>query len=142
LERGKTGPLYLAHDTHWTPLGAEIAAQAVASKLGEMSLTPATRKEFRTQAVAVTRWGDILDMMQIPGLRGTFASETALCMQVLDRGLVLVEYDRCIHSLVERDVRCGREQTDILPPGTATAGIERSTHNLAAAREMLCSSAR
>jgi hypothetical protein len=52
-----------------------------------MSLAPATKKEFRTQGVAVTRWSDILDMMQIPGLRGTFAPETVLCEQVLDPAL-------------------------------------------------------
>ncbi|MGO8929693.1 MAG: alginate O-acetyltransferase AlgX-related protein [Limisphaerales bacterium] len=126
------GPLYLARDTHWTPLGAQIAAQAVAAKLDAMNLAPgnasvrvvgkasrlsggrpalgpgnagetpratgetpaplpeqwpAHRKEFRTQSVTVTRWGDILDMMQIPGLRWTFARETALCVQVLDPAL-------------------------------------------------------
>ena len=85
--RGGAGPLYLARDTHWTPLGAQIAAQAVAAKLGEMHLPPATRKEFRTQGITVTRWGDILDMMQIPGLRDAFAAETAECVQVLDPAL-------------------------------------------------------
>ena len=85
--RGGGGPLYLARDTHWTPLGAQIAAQAVAAKLGEMHLAPATRKEFRTQGITVTRWGDILDMMQIPGLRDAFAAETAECVQVLDPAL-------------------------------------------------------
>jgi hypothetical protein len=85
--RGGGGPLYLARDTHWTPLGAQIAAQAVAAKLGEMHLLSATRKEFRTQGVTVTRWGDILDMMQIPGLRAAFAGETAGCVQVLDPAL-------------------------------------------------------
>ena len=85
--RENTGPLYLARDTHWTPLGAQIAAQAVAAKLSEIHLSPATRKEFHTQRVAVRRWGDILDMMQIPGLRGAFAAETAQCVQVLDPAL-------------------------------------------------------
>jgi hypothetical protein len=82
-----TGELYLAHDTHWTPLGAQTAAQAVATKLSAMDLAPTAKKEFRTLGVTVTRWGDILDMMQIPGLRGTFAPETALCLQVLDPAL-------------------------------------------------------
>ena len=82
--RSGTDPLYLAHDTHWTPLGAQLAAQAVAAKLREMNFTPAIRKEFRTQRVMVARWGDILDMMQIPGLRRTFAAETEECLQVLD----------------------------------------------------------
>jgi hypothetical protein len=82
-----TGELYLAHDTHWTPLGAQTAAQAVGAKLRVMSFAPATKKEFRTQGVAVTRWGDMLDMMQIPGLRATFALETVQCLQVLDPAL-------------------------------------------------------
>jgi hypothetical protein len=77
----------LAHDTHWTPLGAQTAAQAVGAKLRVMSFAPATKKEFRTQGVAVTRWGDMLDMMQIPGLRATFALETVQCLQVLDPAL-------------------------------------------------------
>lgn len=81
------GPLYLSRDTHWTPLGAQIAAQTVAARLGELNLAPASNKEFRTQRVAVTRWGDILDMMQIPGLRSTFAPETVECLQVSDPAL-------------------------------------------------------
>jgi len=90
-ELGKnTGPLYLAHDTHWTPKGAQIAAQAVAAKLGALSLAPAVKQEFHTQGLMVTRWGDILDMMQVPGLRETFAPETALCVQVLAPSLGLM----------------------------------------------------
>jgi hypothetical protein len=80
-------PLYLAQDTHWTPLGAQIAAQTAAAKLGELRLAPAATREFRTQGVAVTRWGDILDMMQIPCLRGAFGAESVKCMQVLDPAL-------------------------------------------------------
>ena len=82
--RASNGPLYLARDTHWTPRGAQLAAQTVAGKLREMNLAPAASKEFRDQGVTVTRWGDILDMMQIPGLRGAFAPETVQCAQVLD----------------------------------------------------------
>ena len=85
--RPPTGPLYLARDTHWTPLGAQIAAQTVAAKLSGLNLAPPTAKEFRTQRVTVERWGDILDMMQIPGLRTAFAAETAQCVQVLDPAL-------------------------------------------------------
>ena len=85
--RGSGGPLYLARDTHWTPKGAQIAAQKVAAKLSELHIPPLTRKEFRTQSVTVTRWVDIHDMMQIPGLRSAFAAETAECAQVLDPAL-------------------------------------------------------
>jgi hypothetical protein len=80
-------PLYLAQDTHWTPLGAQIAAQTVAARLSELNLAPSTAKEFRTQPVAVTRWGDVLEMMQIPGLRSAFPAEKVGCTQVLDPAL-------------------------------------------------------
>jgi hypothetical protein len=85
--RESAGPLYLACDTHWTPRGAQIAAQATATKLGGMSLAPTNRKEFRTQHLTVKRWGD---RMQIPGLRRDFAAETAECEQVLDPALGLL----------------------------------------------------
>ena len=80
-------PLYLAQDTHWTPLGAQIAAQTVAAKLSALNLAPAASKEFRTQRVTVKRWGDILEMMQIPGVRSAFAAESVECLQVVDPAL-------------------------------------------------------
>jgi len=81
------GPLYLAQDTHWTPRGAQLAAQTVATQLRELKLTPSASKEFRTRRVAVTRWGDILDLMQIPGLRDAFPPQHVACEQVFDPAL-------------------------------------------------------
>jgi hypothetical protein len=77
-------PLYLAQDTHWTPRGAQLAAQTVANQLRDLKLAPESMIEFKTQTVSVTRWGDILDMMQIPGLRDTFPPMRVECEQVLD----------------------------------------------------------
>jgi len=77
-------PLYLARDTHWTPQGAQLAAQVVAAQLREMKGAPTPSKEFKTQPVSIARWGDILDMMQIPGTREDFPSEKVACCQVLD----------------------------------------------------------
>jgi hypothetical protein len=76
--------LYLAQDTHWTPRGAQLAAQVVAAQLRERKLAPETALEFQTRNISVTRWGDILDMMQIPRLHGDFPSERIECEQVLD----------------------------------------------------------
>ncbi len=81
---GADGPLYLACDTHWTPRGAGLAAQAVAARLRELSLVPEAARAFRTRRLPVTRRGDILDMMQIPGAHETFPAETVTCEQVLD----------------------------------------------------------
>lgn len=77
-------PLYLAYDTHWTPQGAQLAAQLVASQLLESNLAPDAVKEFQRRHVAIARWGDILDMMQIPGTREAFPSEKVACDQVVD----------------------------------------------------------
>ncbi len=83
--KGKTNPpLYLARDTHWTPQGAQLAARTVAARLGELNLAPPADKDFRARRVTVRRWGDVLDMMQIPGLRDVFPPEIAECEQVLD----------------------------------------------------------
>ena len=79
--------LNLAQDTHWTPRGAQLAAQTVATQLREMNLVPPATKEFRTRQVSVSRWGDILDMMQIPGLGDTFPPQAVVCEQVLDPAL-------------------------------------------------------
>jgi hypothetical protein len=79
--------LWLAQDTHWTPYGARLAAGAVATELRQLNLAPAPRHEFRTQDILVDRWGDILDMLQIPGLRQAFPPERVACEQVLDPNL-------------------------------------------------------
>jgi hypothetical protein len=49
-----------------------------------MQLTSTAPVQFRTQPVTVTRWGDILDMMQIPGLRDSYPPQPVACEQVLD----------------------------------------------------------
>lgn len=79
-----TSDLYLAQDTHWTPRGAQLAAQVVANQLRELKLAPEPAIEFQVRPASVTRWGDILDMMQIPGLRAAFPAERVDCQQVLD----------------------------------------------------------
>jgi hypothetical protein len=84
---GASGTLYLAQDTHWTPRGAQVAAHIVATQLRKMHFAPAAAKEFRTRPVGVTRWGDILDMMQIPGLREACPPQPVACEQVLDPAL-------------------------------------------------------
>ena len=76
--------LYLGQDTHWTPLGARLAAETVATRLRELELAPTNQFAFGTRPVPVSRWGDILEMMQIPGLRNYFASERIVCEQVTD----------------------------------------------------------
>ncbi len=77
-------PLYLARDTHWTPVGANAAAQAVAQRLNALGLAPRNSREFAVRTVQVDRMGDIIEMMQIPGVRGSFPPEQVTCEQVYD----------------------------------------------------------
>jgi hypothetical protein len=79
-----SAPLYLAHDTHWTPAGAQLAARTVAGQLRQLGVAPSSTREFTVRPQAVRRWGDVLEMMQIPGVRGTFGAEEVQCQQVVD----------------------------------------------------------
>ncbi|HOY57812.1 MAG TPA: hypothetical protein PK640_06710 [Verrucomicrobiota bacterium] len=79
--------LYLAHDTHWTPQGARLAAEAVAARLRDLGWAPPATTAFTLRKTAVDRWGDILEMMRIPGLRDMVAPQRIECEQVLDPAL-------------------------------------------------------
>jgi len=87
---GEGGNLYLARDTHWTPLGARLAARAVAAKLRSLGWAPPATAQFQVASVKVKRWGDILEMMQIPGLRDEFGAEVVACEQIRDPALGLL----------------------------------------------------
>ncbi len=82
--------LYLARDTHWTPRAARLAAEAVADHLRELGWAPLPEAAFGLGTVNVDRWGDILEMMQLPGLRAAFGPERVACEQVLDPALGLL----------------------------------------------------
>ena len=57
---------------------------------GRLGLAPPPSRQFRTQTVDVQRWGDVLEMMQIPGLRRVFPAQTVRCEQVVDPGVGLL----------------------------------------------------
>jgi hypothetical protein len=88
--RNGSPPLYLQRDTHWTPAGAALAADSAAGRMRATGLAPAPATDFQTRPVQVVRWGDILEMMQIPGLRQAFRPETVECRQVFDPTLGLL----------------------------------------------------
>lgn len=81
------GPLYLSQDTHWTPRGVELAAEVVADELRRRRWAPERSKSFRTERVLVNRWGDILEMMQIPALQEAYPLQRIECRQVIDPAL-------------------------------------------------------
>jgi hypothetical protein len=86
--------LYLTQDTHWTPVGARLAAETVAEKLRALGWAPPPTLEFRSRRVRVRRFGDVLEMVEVGGNRGNGPAEEVECTQVVvDTGGVLVSSD-------------------------------------------------
>jgi hypothetical protein len=75
---------YLARDTHWTPKGAKLAAEAVAQRLRSLAWAPQPTLELQTRKVRVKRYGDVVEMIQTWGAPAGSAAEEVVCEQVLD----------------------------------------------------------
>jgi hypothetical protein len=76
-------PLYLAQDTHWSPLGVSIAAQAAARRLRELGWARPRQEVYREQTARVNRLGDIIRMLQVPLIERSLAPESIACSQVV-----------------------------------------------------------
>jgi hypothetical protein len=89
--------LYLAQDTHWTPAGAEIAAEALAEKLRSLGWAPARTVDFTCRRVGVRRYGDIQEMIVPRSSQDHIPYEDVECRQVRDstgRSLTSSESER------------------------------------------------
>ena len=77
-------PLYLRQDTHWTPEGAELAAQAVAQRVLREGWVTAGSREYAQKAVAAGRRSDILRMARSPSIERLFPPQQVTCRQVFE----------------------------------------------------------
>ena len=66
-----SNPLYLTQDSHWSPEGIRIAAQAVAGKIGAAQESP-----FISTPVNLRRHGDLIGLMRSPALEARFPAES------------------------------------------------------------------
>jgi len=82
--------LFLVRDTHWTPTGTKVAADAVALRLRELGWAPQEARQYQTKSIAVKRFGDVLEMMQLPGIQSEFEPEAVECEQISDPALGLM----------------------------------------------------
>ena len=78
-------PLYLATDTHWTPYGARLAAEAVAQQVRQMGCGPEFAWELPVESIRVARRGDVPQMTEVPGLAESFPPQVVTCTQVTDK---------------------------------------------------------
>ncbi len=75
--------LYLQQDTHWSPDGMQLAAQAVAAKLLALGWTTRGPVEYALKPVTIERHGDVLRMARSPQITGLFPPERVECSQVV-----------------------------------------------------------
>jgi hypothetical protein len=79
-----TEALYLATDTHWTPAGAELAAESVAAWLMAQGWVQPGDVAYGAERVSVERHGDIVSMIRVPRIEASIPTETVACQQVVD----------------------------------------------------------
>lgn len=75
--------LYLAQDTHWSPVGVDLAAKAVARRLNELEWVQPGKTDYVERPTPVQRLGDILHMLQAPPVEQSVTPETAATVQVV-----------------------------------------------------------
>jgi hypothetical protein len=78
--------LYLAQDSHWSPRGARLAAEAVARRVLEGDAVGEGDHAFIERAVTVNRQGDLVQMLQVPQIERTLEPEKVVCQQVVQSG--------------------------------------------------------
>ncbi len=78
--------LYLHRDTHWSPAGVAVAANAISSHLLALPAVSALRDSSRygLRDTTIERWGDICEMSSLPRRRDIWKTETVGAFQVVD----------------------------------------------------------
>jgi len=82
--KGDISTCYLAQDSHWSPEGMNLAAQAVARRLLDLGWVERGTTKYETRLVPVQRYGDVLKMMQVPQIEWFFEPQAIDCTQVVD----------------------------------------------------------
>ena len=97
--------LYLAQDTHWTPRGAELAAELAAERMVQLGWVEAGTNAYALREARVRRRGDIVEMTQVKGLRRRYPGEVVTARQVIDPELGLLVPSRSDRPGTYRDPR-------------------------------------
>jgi len=82
----RTGPQYLATDTHWRPESMESVAELLAGVIasaGSSSLPATTDPGHRIERLEVTNTGDVARMLDLPPGHALFAPESIWLRRVL-----------------------------------------------------------
>jgi hypothetical protein len=82
LDASTSDKLYLAQDSHWSPVGVECAARTVAGRLRELGWAPIGNSAFEVQPAPVERHGDVLRMLKVPDLERRIPAERVICRRI------------------------------------------------------------
>lgn len=77
--------LYLAQDSHWSPVGMQKAAAAVAERIVAQGWMATGDTRYDTRPVSVQHAGDLVRMFQSPFLEALFPPERITCERVVRR---------------------------------------------------------
>jgi hypothetical protein len=75
---------YLAQDSHWSPEGMRLAAEAVGRRLLDLGWVEKGPVKYDTKPVTIQRHGDVLYMMRVPRVERLYGPEQINCMQVVN----------------------------------------------------------
>lgn len=78
-------PLYLAQDSHWSPAGIGIAADAIVTRLAGLGIMKSGNAIFEPHASPVARHGDMVQMLRSPVITQRLAPETVPTVQIRRR---------------------------------------------------------
>jgi hypothetical protein len=76
--------LYLAQDSHWSPVGVEFAARVIADRIEVLEWLTPNRVEFAHREITANRLGDLVRMLQVPQLEHAIPAERVTCRQIVD----------------------------------------------------------
>jgi hypothetical protein len=84
LSPGDNTRYYLSQDSHWSPEGMRLAAQAVAGRILDLGWAEKGKVRYRLKPATIERYGDVLKMMRVPQIEKLFEPETLNCAQVVN----------------------------------------------------------
>jgi SGNH hydrolase-like domain, acetyltransferase AlgX len=81
--RSDPGRLYLVQDSHWSPEGARVAAQAVARRVLDGGTVKRGDHAYVERPITVRRHGDLVEMLHVPQIEHAVKPEGLNCLQVV-----------------------------------------------------------
>ena len=81
---GEVTKYHLAQDSHWSPEGVRLAAEAIARRLVDSGWVQKRPTEYALESATIERYGDILQMVQVPQIEKQFKPERIDCTQVIN----------------------------------------------------------